>query len=201
VRADPELAHIPMVMLTSSAQRGEAERTHRAGIVAYLTKPVRSAQLRRALDDALGPKLGHKNGGSVAGTSEHGPRLSAPHSGTVLIVEDNVVNQKVFTALLTSIGYRADVAVNGFDALEALERTQYDAVFMDCQMPVMDGYQTVEKVRLREGSDRHTCIIAVTASAMAADRDRCLDAGMDDYMTKPIKAEDLDAKLTYWLQH
>jgi PAS domain S-box-containing protein len=210
VRADPELAHVPMVMLTSSAQRGEAERTQQAGIVAYLTKPVRSAQLRSALNNALDPnvarphpeppgspslaKAPNSRGAKVDGVA------ATAHTGTVLVVEDNLVNQKVFTALLASIGYQADIAINGFDALEALDRTPYDAVFMDCQMPVMDGYQTTEKVRLREGDDRHTCIIAVTASAMAADRDRCLDAGMDDYMTKPIKAEDLDAKLTYWLR-
>jgi CheY-like chemotaxis protein len=118
---------------------------------------------------------------------------------TVLLVEDNVVNQKVFRAMLASIGYRVDVAENGFDALAAMERQHYGAVFMDCQMPVMDGYQTTEKIREREGTDRHTKVIAVTASAMAADRDRCLDAGMDDYMTKPLKAVDLAAKLTFWL--
>jgi CheY-like chemotaxis protein len=117
----------------------------------------------------------------------------------VLVVEDNVVNQAVFIAQLASIGYRADVAVNGFDALEALERQHYAAVFMDCQMPVMDGYETTRALRQREGDQRHTCVIAVTASAMIADRDRCLEAGMDDYLTKPIKASDLLAKLTYWV--
>ena len=117
----------------------------------------------------------------------------------VLLVEDNVVNQKVFSAMLGSIGYRVDIAVNGFDALEALDRSHYAAVFMDCQMPVMDGYQTTEKIREREGSGRHTNVIAVTASAMAADRTRCLDAGMDDYMTKPIKAADLASMLDYWV--
>jgi CheY-like chemotaxis protein len=84
--------------------------------------------------------------------------------------------------------------------LEALDRGRYSAVFMDCQMPVMDGYQTTGKLREREGTDRHTLVIAVTASAMAADRARCLDAGMDDYLTKPIKTKDLAAKLHYWLE-
>ena len=115
------------------------------------------------------------------------PRLSAS-SEMVLLVEDNVVNQKVFSAMLGSIGYRVEIAVNGFDALAAMDRTGYAAVFMDCQMPVMDGYQTTAKIREREGSGRHTNVIAVTASAMASDRTRCLEAGMDDYMTKPIKA-------------
>ena len=205
VRADPRHGRIPMVMLTSSAQRGEAERTQRAGIVAYLTKPVRSAQLRSAMGDALDAALTFISRPQHQPSRQHGPLLvanppvSTTASGTVLVVEDNIVNQKVFTALLASIGYRADVAANGFDALEALDHSRYAAVFMDCQMPVMDGYETTGKVREREGTDRHTCIIAVTASAMAADRDRCLDAGMDDYLTKPISAADLAAKLTYWI--
>jgi two-component system, sensor histidine kinase and response regulator len=108
-----------------------------------------------------------------------------------------VVNQKVFAAMLASIGYRMDVAVNGFEALGALDRRHYAVVFMDCEMPVMDGYQTTEKIRVREGSGPRSYIIAVTASDTAADRARCLEAGMDDYMTKPIRAEDLAAKLGY----
>jgi CheY-like chemotaxis protein len=100
--------------------------------------------------------------------------------------------------MLRSIGYGVDVAVNGFDALDALEARHYAAVFMDCQMPVMDGYETTGRIRAREGTNRHTRIIAVTASAMVADRTRCLDAGMDDYLTKPIKAQDLADTLVYW---
>jgi CheY-like chemotaxis protein len=213
VRADPRLADIPMIMLTSSAQRGEAERTEQAGIVAYLTKPVRSALLRNAMNVALAP------GGSTEPDTAADVPSAAPgatgvevvdrevvsseppvFSTTVLLVEDNVVNQKVFSAMLVSIGYRVDVAENGFDALEALERQNYGAVFMDCQMPVMDGFQTTEKLREREGTSRHTSVIAVTASAMAADRVRCIEAGMDDYLTKPINTKDLAAKLDYWVQ-
>jgi PAS domain S-box-containing protein len=200
VRSDPRLAGLPMVMLTSSAQRGEAERTEQAGIAAYVTKPVRAAQLRAALNLALGPALlttPRLGGKAPLPTPPAAARDSS--SETVLLVEDNVVNQKVFSAMATSIGYGVDVAVNGFDALEAMDRRDYSAVFMDCQMPVMDGYQTTEKIREREGTERHTCIIAVTASAMAADRARCFDAGMDDYLTKPFKTEDLAAKLTHWL--
>jgi PAS domain S-box-containing protein len=227
VRADPRLADIPMIMLTSSAQRGEAEKTEQAGIVAYLTKPVRSALLHSAMSSALQavsagpPGVAASSAAAppaaappVAVAPVAGPPVSGPEAtelvassppgpfddeSTVLLVEDNVVNQKVFSAMLASIGYRVDVAENGFDALEAMERHHYGAVFMDCQMPVMDGYQTTEKIREREGADRHTKVIAVTASAMASDRDRCLDAGMDDYMTKPLKAVDLAAKLTFWL--
>jgi CheY-like chemotaxis protein len=200
VRADPRLARVPMIMLTSSAQRGEAERTEQAGIAAYVTKPVRSAQLLSAMNRALGPSAvdPRASKGEVSGPDTEPPR-SRPFSQKVLLVEDNVVNQKVFRAMMTSIGCGVDVAANGFDALEALDRTDYSAIFMDCQMPVMDGYQTTEKIREREGTVRHTCIIAVTASAMAADRARCLQAGMDDYLTKPFKTTDLSAMLSHWL--
>ena len=204
VRADPRLAHVPMVMLTSSAQRGEAERTQQAGIVAYLTKPVRSARLRRALEGALGgtPAGTDVATGEASGAAGHGAVLGAPglmaDASMVLLVEDNVVNQKVLTAMLAGIGYRVEIAANGFDALEAMDRRHYSAVLMDCQMPDMDGYQTTEKIREREGADRHTHVIAVTASAMAADQARCLDAGMDDYLAKPIRSQDLETKLSCW---
>jgi PAS domain S-box-containing protein len=206
VRADPRLAQTSMIMLTSSAQRGEAERTEQAGIVAYLTKPVRAAALRAAMSRALAPDPSVPDPAipdvpDVPDGVDPVPGSSGPPGDptTVLLVEDNVVNQKVFSAMLTSIGYRVDVAENGFDALDALDRRHYGAVFMDCQMPVMDGYQTTEKIREREGTDRHTNVIAVTASAMAADRDRCLASGMDDYMSKPLKSVDLAAKLDFWL--
>jgi two-component system, sensor histidine kinase and response regulator len=132
--------------------------------------------------------------------STHRHAVALPGSPAVLLVEDNAVNQKVFTAMLASTAYRVDVVANGFDALNALERTDYAAVFMDCQMPIMDGYETTQRLREREGTDRRTVIIAVTASAMAADRTRCLDAGMDDFLTKPLRAEDIAAKLTYWVE-
>jgi PAS domain S-box-containing protein len=206
VRADRRLARTPMIMLTSSPG-GEAEKAKEAGIAAYLTKPVRSGQLHDALLGVLsgaGPDpAGSRRSPSladapVAGAGAGG--VSSTHATTVLLVEDNVVNQKVFSAMMLSIGYGIEVAENGFDALDALDRRDYAAVFMDCQMPVMDGYQTTGKIREREGTHRHTRVIAVTASAMAADRARCLDAGMDDYMTKPIKTEDLVAKLQYWVE-
>jgi CheY-like chemotaxis protein/HPt (histidine-containing phosphotransfer) domain-containing protein len=100
--------------------------------------------------------------------------------------------------MLSSLGYRAEVAANGFDAMEAIGRNDYAAVLMDCQMPVMDGYEATARLREREGSDRHTCVIAVTATAMATDRARCLAAGMDDYLVKPLTVESLAAVLARW---
>ncbi len=207
VLSDPKVAHIPMIMLTSSAQRGEAESAMQAGIVAYLTKPVRAAQLRGAINLALGTSALGADADTHAASSNgngngNGKRVDRPmitaDSPMVLLVEDNVVNQKVMTAMLAGIGYGVETAANGSDALDALAANRYAAVLMDCQMPVMDGYQTTQELRLREGTDRHTHVIAVTASAMAVDRARCLIAGMDDYLSKPIRSKELEAKLMFW---
>jgi two-component system sensor histidine kinase/response regulator len=116
-----------------------------------------------------------------------------------LVVEDHPTNRKVLTVMLLSLGYRVDIAENGLEALEAVGRSDYAAVLMDCQMPVMDGYEATELLRKREGSERHTCVIAVTANAMASERDRCLAAGMDDCIVKPHSVEALVAILERWV--
>ncbi|HEX3539885.1 MAG TPA: response regulator [Acidimicrobiales bacterium] len=112
-------------------------------------------------------------------------RSTGARSRRILVVEDNVINQKVAVALLTQMGYGCDVATDGRQALEFMDQRQYGAVLMDCQMPVMDGYEATLEIRRRE-VDTHTAIVAMTASAMAADRERCLAVGMDDYLAKPI---------------
>ena len=115
-------------------------------------------------------------------------------SRRILVVEDNLINQKVAVALLTHMGYGCDVATDGRQALEFMDQRQYGAVLMDCQMPVMDGYEATKEIRRRE-VDTHTAIVAMTASAMAADRERCLAVGMDDYLAKPIDRQLLAAVL------
>jgi PAS domain S-box-containing protein len=207
VRADPRIAETPMVLLTSSGQRGETEKSLPAGIFGYLTKPIRSAQLHTTMElvssAATRPGASLRNGVDVAGrTSTPGQDtdpIALSGAPTLLLVEDNAVNRKVFNAVLAKMGYTVDVAVNGREALARLETGRYGAVLMDCQMPVMDGYEATGELRRREGATGHTPVIALTASAMAKDRDRCMEAGMDDFVTKPLNAEKLATTLTYWL--
>ena len=117
----------------------------------------------------------------------------------MLLVEDNVLNQIVAVGILGRLGYHADVAENGRDAVAAVERVAYRAVLMDCRLPEMDGYQATAEIRRREGTTTHIPIIAMTASVTRADRDRCLAAGMDDYLAKPVMVDDVEAVLSRWL--
>jgi two-component system, sensor histidine kinase and response regulator len=188
VRADREVAGTPLILLSSVPV--DADAAARAGFSARLMKPVRVAQLRDALVRALSPAPAHDS------FSTPPPAAARPRSrGTVLVVDDHTINQEVAKGILAKLGYRCDLAADGIEALAALERRDYDAVLMDCRMPRMDGFEATGEIRRREGGRRHMPIIAMTANAMAEDRERCLAAGMDDYMSKPVKDQDLQGIL------
>jgi CheY-like chemotaxis protein len=158
-----------------------------------LTKPVKQAQLR----DALARVLGKLEGTAL-------PTIVAPKAvpdrrrARILIAEDNIVNQKVVLLQLRRLGYAADAVSNGAEAIEALGRIDYDIVLMDCQMPELDGYEATQIIRRQEAGRRRLPIIAMTAHALAGDRDKCIDAGMDDYVCKPVVVSELDATLGRW---
>jgi CheY-like chemotaxis protein len=160
---------------------------------------VKQSQLRASLLALLGlDQAASKDAAALLND------FSVPEAGTekrrVLIVEDNAVNQRVAVALLARAGYATEVAFNGSEALAALARIPFDIVLMDCQMPVMDGLETVRQLRAREArTGEHVPVIAMTANAMEGDRERCLEAGMDDYVAKPILGKELYAKVAHWL--
>ena len=189
VRRDAALHNVRTLALTPP---GRTTDTGAYGFDGWVTKPPRRATLLEALTVGAGDH-------SPAGESHPPvPRASAGAGRRVLIVEDNEVNQRVAAALVERLGYAATVVGDGVAALEALDRHPYDVVLMDCQMPRMDGYEATTELRRREG-DHHTPIIAMTASAMASERDRCLAVGMDDHLPKPIRRHALEAVLGRWV--
>ena len=199
IKADPALADTILVMLSSIAQRGDAARAKEAGFVAYLTKPIRHTQLHECLLSVVGRTATLDDTQPETLVTRHTLAEERKRKVRILLAEDNIVNQKVALKVLEKLGYRADAVANGKEAILAMEDIPYDLILMDVQMPEMDGFEATAAIRRNERrSDRHTPIIAMTAHAMTGDRERCLDAGMDDYIPKPIDPDDLRNAIGTW---
>jgi PAS domain S-box-containing protein len=202
IKADPAIASVLLILLASVSERGHGEKSKQAGIAAYLPKPVRQSQLY----DCLTEVIARSNGDPVATTplvTQHSLReAKLDHkqfsTARILIAEDNPVNQRIALVQLKNLGYHAKAVQNGVELLKLLEQEQVDIILMDCQMPQMDGFAATAEIRRREGTTRHTTIIAMTANALEGDEAGCLAAGMDDYLCKPVKVEILRQKLERW---
>ena len=200
IRKRPELCTATIMMLTSAGHRGDAARCLELGVSAYLLKPIRQSELREAVARVLGA---HEQQGaiplvtrfSLQDAREPGAFLS------VLIAEDNLVNQRLAVRLLEKRGHQVAVAATGLEALKALEKEQFDLVLMDVQMPEMDGLEATAAIREKEKSTGlRQAIVALTAHAMKGDREKCLAAGMDGYLSKPIRPQELDHLLASYIE-
>ena len=228
LKADPNIADIRLILLSSLSQRGDAKEAKAAGFSGYLTKPIRQNVLKQTLEMVMGFEDSHLNQADspvITRFSTLESKKIARHR--ILVVDDHHVNQQLAVMMIEQLGHRVDLAANGQEAIDALQKIPYDLVFMDCQMPVMDGYQATKKIREAESENRqglgirskeeeiafsdspdsspvtphcsHVPIVAMTANVMPQDREKCLQAGMDDYLSKPIRPEGLIRIFAKWL--
>jgi len=216
INEDSSIAGTSLLMMSSAGERGEA-----SGHIAelgncWLSKPIKQAKLYEALATLLtGSRIGTcrsewkatplSGPGFAVAFNENSTRVrheSAEELSKrvrILVAEDNPVNQKIALLQLKKLGFQADVVGNGVEAIKALEQAPYPLVLMDCQMPEMDGYTAAAELRRRQSGDQRIVIIAMTAHAMQGEREKCLAAGMDDYITKPVKVDELEAVLNRWM--
>jgi two-component system sensor histidine kinase/response regulator len=195
LKANPATASTILFLLSSSGERLGSAESHLRGFAGCMTKPVRSSELFDSLITGI-------NGG-VPVAAPKNPAATPPENqeviGMILLVEDNTMNQLVASKVLAKLGYTVEIADHGGEAIAAVRAGSYDAILMDCQMPEMDGYEATSEIRRIEGGARRIPIIAMTAAAMDGDRARCIAAGMDDYITKPVRPEAVAAVLARWV--
>jgi len=188
IKADPLLSDTLLVMLTSAGQRGDVAALQEIGFSAYLNKPVRNSHLHECLTTVLGIPAAGSEGAAPRIITRHSLKEGKKRRTRILVAEDNVVNQKVALRLLEKLGYHADAVANGQEAVIALETVPYDLVLMDVQMPEMNGFEATRAIRDPRAKvlRRDITIVAMTAHALKGDRDKCLEAGMNDYISKPV---------------
>jgi len=192
VAREPNLAGSVIMMLTSADRQEDASRCRELGMAAYLVKPVKAGELRKAISRALGTE-------SIADGATVAPPPTDPITRPlrILLAEDNAINQRVAIRMLEPFGHTIVIVNHGGEAVAAVSRERFDVILMDVQMPEVDGLEATRLIRLGELSGGHrTPIVAMTAHAMTGDRDRCLAAGMDEYLSKPVHRDDLVALLT-----
>ena len=201
ITSDPSLGGVRLMLMTSLSQRAQSSTAGQQGIAVHVTKPLRRSQVLDGLT-----RIAIASGEPAATRPAAPSRVNAPVGtretaliGPILVAEDNPINQKVAIRQLEKLGYKADVAGNGREVLDALSRTRYPLVLMDVQMPEMDGFEATAEIRRREGTTHHTPIVAMTAHTMTGEREKCLQAGMDDYLSKPVKIDDLADVLRRWM--
>ncbi|MFZ5631348.1 MAG: response regulator [Bacillota bacterium] len=204
IKSDPAIAPVKLIAITAFDCEGQREQALKSGFSAYLTKPVRQSQLFDCIATAVGQSA-EQPAASGAGASGAGPssaftpKTAPDPDKLILLAEDNAANQKLALLLLKKLGYTAHAVSNGREAVEAVSRTPYALVLMDCHMPEMDGFEATSAIRRAEAaSGRHTPIVALTAHAVEGERENCLAAGMDDYLSKPIILDQLSKVLKRW---
>ena len=186
----------PLLLLSSLRLRSDDSRPAEAGVSGYIHKPIRPGQLLEALCRAMSIQLQREKKAPAAPTLD--PELARKLPMRLLLADDNPINQKVGLSVLHKLGYRADLANNGLEVLKALEQKVYDLLFLDVQMPEMDGLEAARKICERWPPDRRPAIVAMTGNALMGDREKCLSAGMDDYISKPVRISELQAALERW---
>jgi CheY-like chemotaxis protein len=203
IQQSPRLAAVRLVAIHELGERSAAWHVKTAGIRTVITRPLRQSRLYNTLMILMAPSSADRPVEVRSRRRPARPLQSAVPAEIrartrILLVEDNLVNQQVATRVIERIGYQADSVENGAGALACLSRSDYDLILMDCQMPEMDGCKATHEIRRREGAARHTRIIGLTAHALPGDRDNCIRAGMDDYLSKPVMPEDLGAVIDKW---
>jgi len=198
IKHDPGIRDVILVILTSMGKRGDAGRLEAIGVAGYLLKPIRQAQLIDALLAVLGQGRPELQAATRQLVTRH--TLAERKATHILLAEDNAINRKLAVEMLSRAGYPVTTVENGAEAVEAVQAGRYRLVLMDVQMPEMDGFEATQRIRALTGEAAKTPILAMTAHVMKGDRERCLDAGMDDYLAKPLRAKDLLAAIERWTQ-
>lgn len=190
--------HPQFILLSSEYTDAEYERMRCVGITCLLAKPLTPLHLTHAIAQKHTPDIS-----ALTSTSDEDtpPEASVPRTASVLVAEDNDINRTVIVAMLKKAGHRVEAVANGEECLSLFQPGKYDVVFLDCRMPVMNGYETAQKIREMEGDAQRTPVIAVTANVIEDNRQKCLDAGMDDYIAKPIRSEDIESAVRRWSSH